>query len=497
MLRYAIFALSLCFATAIQASDRVALVIGIAQYQTISPLRNTVNDANALSDTLEQIGFEVTKLTDATGAEINATLDSFSFKAETAELAVIYFAGHGVEVLGENFLIPVDADVSSNADVQAQSISLKQMLAAVDKARKMRIVILDSCRDNPFNDWIDLNAEVTTTTEGSSQTRSVGGGLAAPTPDRGTLVAFAARDGNVALDGAGNNSPFASALVDSLAQPDLEISLMFRRVRDQVLESTNNQQEPFTYGSLPGFPFYLAGENAVDLASANAEDLKNAWSSIRPEDEEQFAKLASAGDTRSMIGLAHRRLNPSERDFDPSAAVKFLFQAAEAGSPEAQYELGTMFESGKGVAQSDERALELYRKAAQQDFPEALNDMGVLHFIGGLGLQKDTDKALGYIERAADQRHPQAMFNYASLIDDGSVSGKSSKDAAQYLYRALRSGYVEVFEAMTVHPDAFEDETWRDLQAIMQGFDFYDGALDGDFGPGTKRGLERAMSVTQ
>ena len=123
--------------------------------------------------------------------------------------------------------------------------------------------------------------------------------------------------------------------------------------------------------------------------------------------------------------------------------------------------------------------------------------MGVLHFIGGLGLQKDTGKALGYIERAADQRHPQAMFNYASLIDDGSVTGKSSKDAAQYLYRALRSGYVEVFEAMTVHPDAFEDETWRDLQAIMQGFDFYDGALDGDFGPGTKRGLERAMSVTQ
>ncbi|MFC6762327.1 caspase domain-containing protein [Sulfitobacter porphyrae] len=275
----------------VAAADRVALVIGVSDYRSIPPLKNTANDATALSAVLDDIGFQVTTLINASGSDMRAALDTFAFEAETADLALVYFAGHGVEVQGENFLIPADAQVTSNADIQKEALSLNDLLAAVDRARKMRIVILDSCRDNPFGDFIDLSKPVQSTASDVA-TRGAGG-LAPPAPDRGTLVAFAAKDGNVALDGNGNNSPFALALMDKMKQEGLEISLMFRQVRDDVLSRTGNRQEPHTYGSLSGIPFFLAG--AGDLpAQVNADDPKLAWSALRPEDEAQFIKLAEA-----------------------------------------------------------------------------------------------------------------------------------------------------------------------------------------------------------
>src|SRR6056297_2890451 len=173
--------------------DRVALVIGMAEYDTITPLTNTRNDAEDLADTLTEIGFDVTRGIDLSLAELRAVMKEFSFRSETADLALIYFAGHGIEVQGENFLIPVDARPTSNIDVQRQSVSLKDMLEVVEKARVMRIVILDSCRDNPLGGAIDTNAVVQSALEATDQATRGAGGLAPANPDRGTLVAFAAR----------------------------------------------------------------------------------------------------------------------------------------------------------------------------------------------------------------------------------------------------------------------------------------------------------------
>lgn len=484
----------LLWSSAGHAADRVALVIGIANYSSIPALKNTVNDAVTISTTLEGVGFEVTRLIDATGAQIRTALDKFSFDAETADLALIYFAGHGVEVQGENYLIPANANVASNADVQKQSVSLKDFLTAVDSARKMRIVILDSCRDNPFGDVIDVSKPIATADASGPATRG-GGGLAPPTPDRGTLVAFAARDGNVALDGAGDNSPFASALVSRLAVPDLEISLMFRQVRDQVLASTGNQQEPFTYGSLSGIPFYLAGDGAG--TGNSTDDLRKQWSEMRPDEEAQFLALAEEGDTRSLLGLAYRRLNPLDPDFDLTRAAELLQKAATAGSAEAQYELASQYEAGKGVPQDLARALALYQQSAEQDYPDALNDMGFFYYQGLLGLPNDPKTALVYFERAADQRHPQAMYNFAALIDDGLVPGKGPRDAADYLYLALRSGSSDVLKVLEDNPKMLVAETRQALQRKLREFQFYDGTIDGDFGPGTQRGLRRAYGLTE
>lgn len=474
-----------------QASERVALVIGIADYKSISTLNNTINDARLISQTLQEIGFEVTVLEDATSREMFDAIDSFSFRAETSDLALIYFAGHGVEVQGENFLIPADALVNSNLDIQRQSVSLDDLLAAVDTARKMRIVILDSCRDNPFGDAIDLT-QTTEALSGSEGGTRGGGGLALPSPDRGTLVSFAAKDGNVALDGEGDNSPFARALATKLRKQNLEISLMFRQVRDQVLKSTFNRQEPHTYGSLSGIPFYLNGDGSKDT---QADDRSIAWSDIRPEQEAQLAKLAEGGDTRSMLGLGYMRLNPAEKRFNPTEAVELFERAARLGSPEAQFELAKLYEKGLGVDPSETRALELYRQAADQDFADAINDLGFMHYQGGLGLPRNPAKALEMFGRAADLRHPQAMFNYAALIDDGLIDNKSSQDAADYLYAALRTGSEDVFNILSDRPGMFSADTRKALQRKLQEFDFYEGTIDGDFGPGTQRGIRAAYGL--
>jgi hypothetical protein len=474
--------------------DRVALVIGMADYEAISPLTNTRNDAEALADTLTEIGFDVTRVVDASLSELRTIMKDFSFRSETADLALIYFAGHGIEVQGENFLIPIDARPQSNIDVQNQSVSLKEMLAVVEKARVMRIVILDSCRDNPLGGSIDTNAVVQSALQSTDQATRGVGGLAPANPDRGTLVAFAAKDGQVALDGTQGNSPYARALMEKMSKPGLEISLMFRQVRDAVLAETQNLQEPYTYGSLTGQPFYLTGGPEDTAEVAEAEPAKS-WSRLRPDQESQLLALANLGDTRSMLGLAYIRLNPEDSRFDPAEAVSFLERAVERGSPEAQMELAKLYEQGIGVDVDEARALELYQAAADQGFADAINDLGFLHYQGGLGLRPNPEKALEFFERAADLRHPEAQFNFAALIDDGLIPDKGPKDAAQYLYAALRSGSQDVLNLLLERPTMFAEETRRELQAQLQAFNFYDGTIDGDIGPGTKRGIRAAYGL--
>jgi hypothetical protein len=478
-------------ATATMAAEKIALVVGMGRYQSVVAMDNKVNDARGVSKTLAGNGLQVTTLLDACGADLRAAIDEFAFRSETADMALIYYAGHGVEVQGENFLIPVDAKITSNLDVQRQAISLKSLLASVDHARKMRIVILDSCRNDPFGGALEMTASQSV--ESAVGTRSAGeGGLAPATPDRGTLVAYAARDGAVALDGTGANSPFAMALMKTLPQPGLEISLMFRQVRDEVLAATGNLQEPHTYGSLSGTPFYIAGTTEAGSVVENANP-KVAWSDIRPEQETQLAALAEQGDTRSMVGLAYMRLNAQDPRYEPDQAARLLIRAAEAGSAEAQFELAQLYEIGLGVDQSIPRALSLYQAAADQDFPDALNDLGFFYFQGEMGLARDAAKGLKLFERAADLRQPQAMFNFAAMIDDGNIPGKGAAEAGEYLYRSLRSGSQDVHDLLIDRPVMFKLETRKALQAMLAKNGFYTGALDGSFGKGTQSAISAAF----
>jgi uncharacterized caspase-like protein len=171
-------------------------------------------------------------------------LRSFRDKADQADWALIYFAGHGIEIDRVNYLIPTDARLADDRDVKTETVSYEEMLIAVGGAKALRLVLLDACRDNPFRDQMRRIAS----------TRGVTRGLAPPPESKpGTLVVFAAKDGEVASDDAGGgNSPFASAFVEGVKVPGREVRRVFDYVRDDVMDATNNRQQPFTYGSLPG-----------------------------------------------------------------------------------------------------------------------------------------------------------------------------------------------------------------------------------------------------
>ena len=231
-----------------ERSNRVALVIGNAAYQNVAPLTNPSRDAEALAAEFDALGFrKVTLLRDVGREQMFAALRAFAKDAETSDWAVIYFAGHGLEMGGVNWLAPVDAQFKTDRDVRLEAVSIDELSAAIEGVRGLRLIVLDACRNNPFAPQMRF----------TNSTRSLGTGLARVEPEGGTMVAYAAKAGQVAHDGDDGNSPFMKALLKRLKQPGLEVSMLFRFVRDDVLAATGRQQEPFVYGSLPSEPFYF------------------------------------------------------------------------------------------------------------------------------------------------------------------------------------------------------------------------------------------------
>jgi uncharacterized caspase-like protein len=214
----------------------------------VSALPNPRADAAAIAGALRQVGFQsVTVINDASRDAMVDALSTFGREADNADWAVVYYAGHGIEFGGTNYLIPVNARLASDRDVSAEAVSLDQIMGYVGGARKLRMVLLDACRENPF---IAKMAR-------RDASRSVGRGLARVEPEGGTIVAYAAKDGQIAADGSGTNSPFVAALVKHLPTPGVEVGKLFRLVRDDVLAATGRKQEPFVYGSLPGDDFFF------------------------------------------------------------------------------------------------------------------------------------------------------------------------------------------------------------------------------------------------
>jgi tetratricopeptide (TPR) repeat protein len=222
---------------------RVALVIGNSAYQNVAQLTNPANDAKLIADALTEDGFAVTRTANLDRDGLIKALRAFASEADNADWAVVYFAGHGIEMAGTNYLLPVDAKLLTDRDVDFEAVPIGQVMSAIDGAHQLRMVILDACRRNPFAVTLKRTA---------GESRDVGRGLARIEPTRGTEVVFSAKEGTIAADGDGADSPFATALARHLIEPGVEVDKLFRLVRDDVLDATGNEQEPFVYGSLPG-----------------------------------------------------------------------------------------------------------------------------------------------------------------------------------------------------------------------------------------------------
>jgi uncharacterized caspase-like protein len=242
------------------ADKRVALILGNSAYQNAPSLANPVNDAALVATRLKQAGFDVVDSRhDLSALQTRRALRDFEDNARDADIAVVYYAGHGIEVDGTNYLIPVDAKLERDSDVYDEALSLDRVLVALEPARKLRLVILDACRDNPF----------AKTMKRALAARGISSGLAKIEPTSpNTLIAYSAKAGSTAEDGNGKDSPFTVALASHLTTPGLDVRKAFGFVRDDVLKATSNRQEPFVYGSLGGDDVALVPAPAVSTAPA-------------------------------------------------------------------------------------------------------------------------------------------------------------------------------------------------------------------------------------
>src|SRR6185312_7114554 len=259
------------------AEKRVALVLGNSAYRNVAPLANPINDSAKIASTLKDAGFDVVdSRRDLPAAETRRALRDFADRARDADIAVVYYAGHGIEVDGANYLIPVDARLERDTDIYDEGLSLDRILIAIEPAKKLRLVILDACRDNPFS----------RTMKRTVASRAIGQGLAKVEPTSpNVLIAYSAKAGSTAADGDGRNSPFTSALSHHLTKPGLDVRRAFGFVRDEVLKTTGNKQEPFVYGSLGGEDVPLVPAPARPAAAAPATPALSAQAEARRDYE--------------------------------------------------------------------------------------------------------------------------------------------------------------------------------------------------------------------
>ncbi|MDE0206065.1 MAG: SUMF1/EgtB/PvdO family nonheme iron enzyme [Candidatus Tectomicrobia bacterium] len=326
------------------AAERVALVIGNANYAHAPRLDNPLNDATDVAAALTRQGFAVDRLDNADKTSLEQALHKLSQAASGAEIALVFYAGHGIEVDKRNFLVPVGARLASEQDVEFETVTLDLAMRAVGRASGLGLVILDACRDNPF--VASMRRE--------DGTRSIGRGLARVDPAGQTLVWYAAKEGQVAADGDGRNSPYTSALLAHLETPGLEVMDLYREVRDTVLKSTAGGQEPFMYGSLSRQKMYLVAQAAPAPADPvppvpgrpvserlTAEQLaaeRLFWESVKDSDDPADIQAyldRYPGGTYEV--LARNRLRRLQDAGTPPAAVetaKSLEDALRLGVPE-------------------------------------------------------------------------------------------------------------------------------------------------------------------
>jgi hypothetical protein len=247
-----------------RSEKRVALVIGNGGYRSVANLPNPPRDAMAMSELFKAAGFdEVTVKTDLGVIEMRAELRDFARKAAGADIAAVFFAGHGIEVGGRNYLVPIDAKLEFDSDVEDEAVDLDRILQQLEPVKRLKLVILDACRENPFAPRMKSL---------SGRSREIGRGLTPPSREGAdTLVAYAAAVGATAADGTGNHSPFTAALLNNLTRPGLDIRLALGKVRDEVLRATGSQQIPFITGSLGGDTFALAPAMATPPSPAPSQ----------------------------------------------------------------------------------------------------------------------------------------------------------------------------------------------------------------------------------
>ncbi|MBE9073963.1 tetratricopeptide repeat protein [Microcystis sp. LEGE 08355] len=403
-----------------QKQRRTALVIGNASYQD-NPLKNSINDAEAMANALKDVGFDVILLENADLKQIENAIDTFHHQLKAGGVGLFYYAGHGTQVDGENYLIPVNAKLDVAEDVRYEAIPVGKVLARMeDAANQMNIVILDACRNNPF----------------ARKWRSSQRGLAPIQSARGALIAFATEPGGVAADGEGENGLYTSFLLKHLKTPNLDVELMFKRVREDVVQATQNKQVPWESSSLVGdFSF-----NPVTVAQSSQPN-------------------STTAETYFKQGEDYRNNNQYDKAIAAyTKAIEINPQYAEAYK-------------NRGIVYSDlkdyDKAMADNNKAIEinPQYSNAYNNRGVVYRI-----LKDYDKAMADYNKAIEINPQlfQAYFNRGNVYSDLKEYDKAIKD------------YNKVIEINPQYADAYVNRgtVYSDLKEYDKAIKDYNKAIE-------------------
>ena len=309
---------------AASAETRVALVIGNSAYQNTAPLPNPRNDATAMAAALQALGFQVLSGFDLDRTQTEAALREFADSLVDVDVALFYYAGHGLQVDDRNYILPVDARLAGENDLPFETVDLSLVLALMERQSRTNLVFLDSCRDNPL-------AQNLARSMGASRSAGLGRGLAIAQGGIGTLLVYATQPGNVALDGTGAHSPFTQALLDNIATPDIEVRQMLSRVRGAVLAATDGRQVPWDHSSLTGDFFFVARGLALaepvpaapaPAAPATPDREALFWDTIKQSDDPaDFRAYLEQFPEGTFAALARNRLAQLEPQQAPAATV--------------------------------------------------------------------------------------------------------------------------------------------------------------------------------
>jgi uncharacterized caspase-like protein len=424
-------------------------------------------------------GFDVVESRRDLGiADLRRAIREFSDTSRDADISVVYYAGHGIEVDGVNYLVPADARLVSDFDVEDETISLDRVLKALDPARRLRLVILDACRDNPF----------TRTMKRTVASRAIGRGLAKIEPTMSdTLVAYAAKAGAVAADGDGQNSPFAIALLKHITEPGLDLRIAFGRVRDDVLKATGNRQEPFVYGSLGGNTMALVppvakpvdpdAEARVHYELAAQVGTREAWDSFLARHPSGFfaelargqkAKLTAAEQGRAKADDARRQAEEQAAqkavDFRKQLEDQSARQTAEAKQKLSEDAKRELEQARLQIAEQAKKELE----AARHELDKA---------------QKQAEAARQQVEDARKQAAAEAQAQIEQARREG-------KDQPAKLAALTPNQPVAPAAPAASAPAMDPADIARLLQAHLKRVGCDPGNSDGKWDDASKKALE-------
>ena len=488
LLALAVGALLLATAAAppVSAESRHALVVGNAGY-AVGPLPNARNDAEAIARVLSGVGFTVTKLVDADNASLRrAVADLGRRLRETGDVGLFFFAGHGLQIEGENYLVPVGADIRQARDVVVEGLALGEVMKAMDGAAgRMSIVILDACRNNPF----------------VAGERTAGIGLAPTSAPAGTLIAFATAPGKVALDGDGAMSPYSRALAEAIPTPGVALEEVFKRARRQVIAATRGAQTPWEHSSLTReFQFRAntaepeAGGRPRRAAEPTAQELEElrAWERIKGTTNaalirrhletwpnglyaelarHKLAQLAAqAANIETIGGWIGTVLGPPVGDAEAEKLFAQAMQLEARGTPEAQadafarlraaadrglpaalYRVGRAYDQGLGVERNLAAAAAWYTKAAEKGSGPAMAALGTMREFGD-GVAPDLAEAVRLYRLAAEAGNPGGMTSLAFLHHQGRGVERDLGEARRWYGRAAEQGNVRaMFNLALMH----------------------------------------------